>query len=159
LAGRTVVPGFIDTHGHIGLFGLETLAVSLVGARSIPEIQQPIASRARETPPGEWIVTLPVGDPPYFFNVPNILQENRFPNRWDLDPVSPYHPVYITAPTNRVPNSAVLNSQALHLAGITKDTPQPEHIEIVKDLTQASRQESCAAPCSRFTTRIPSLWH
>ena len=132
LAGRTVVPGFIDTHGHIGLFGLETLAVSLAGTRSIAEIQQRIASRARETPPGQWIVTLPVGDPPYFFNVPNILQENRFPNRWDLDPVSPDHPVYITAPTNRVPNSAVLNSQALHLAGITKDTPQPEHIEIVK---------------------------
>ena len=133
VAGRTVVPGFIDTHGHIGLFGLETLAVSLAGTRSIAEIQQRIAHRVQETPPGEWIVTTPVGDPPYFFNVPNIVQENRFPTRWDLDSVAPNHPVYITAPTNRVPNSAVLNSQALRLAGITKDTPQPEQIEIVKD--------------------------
>ncbi len=98
LEGRTVVPGFIDTHGHIGLFGLETLAVSLAGTRSIPEIQQRIASRARETPLGQWIVTLPVGDPPYFFNVPHILQENRFPHRWDLDPVSPDHPVLYYCP-------------------------------------------------------------
>jgi predicted amidohydrolase YtcJ len=80
-------------------------------------------------------MTLPVGDPPYFFNVPDVLQEKRFPTRWDLDPVSPAHPVYITAPTNRVPNSAVLNSFALRLAGITKDTPQPDGIEVVKDPT------------------------
>jgi predicted amidohydrolase YtcJ len=133
LAGRTVVPGFIDTHGHIGLFGLETHWVSLAGARSLVEIQQRIATRVRKTPPGQWIITLPVGDPPFFFNVPAVLQEKRFPTRWDLDAVAPAHPVYITAPTNRVPNSAVLNSVALRLAGITRETPQPDGIEIVKD--------------------------
>lgn len=133
LAGKTVVPGFIDTHGHIGLFGLETRWVSLAGAHSIAEIQQRIAARIRETPPGEWVVTLPVGDPPYFFDVPNVLAEKRFPTRWDLDAVAPQHPVYITAPTNRVPNSAILNSVALRLAEISANTPQPDGIEIVKD--------------------------
>lgn len=135
LSGKTVVPGFIDTHGHIGLFGLETGCVSLAGAYSLAAIQQRIAVRVRETPSGQWIVTLPVGDPPYFFNVPSVLQEGRFPTRWDLDPISPAHPVYITAPTNRVPNSAILNSVALRLAGVTKDTQQPDGIEIVKNPT------------------------
>ena len=53
LRGRTLMPGFVDTHGHIALFGLETLCVSLAGASSIAEIQQRIARRAAETPPGQ----------------------------------------------------------------------------------------------------------
>jgi predicted amidohydrolase YtcJ len=134
LAGKTVLPGFIDTHGHIGLFGIETLWVSLAGATSIDEIRRRIAARVGQTPPGEWVVTTPVGDPPWFFRVPEVLNEHRFPNRWDLDAVSAQHPVYITAPTNRVPNTAILNSRALELAGINRETPRDyEGIEVVRD--------------------------
>src|SRR5262245_53312586 len=43
LRGKTLLPGFIDTHGHIGLFGLETRCVSLAGAYSLATIQQRIA--------------------------------------------------------------------------------------------------------------------
>jgi predicted amidohydrolase YtcJ len=134
LAGKTILPGFIDTHGHIGLFGIETLWVSLAGADSIDEIRRRIAARVNETPPGTWIITTPVGDPPWFFGVPKNLEERRFPNRWDLDSVSPDHPVYITAPTNRVPNTAILNSYALKLARIGRDTPREyEGIEVDKN--------------------------
>ncbi|MBI4538666.1 MAG: amidohydrolase [Gemmatimonadetes bacterium] len=134
LGGRTVTPGFIDTHGHIGLFGLMTLWVSLTGARSIAEIRQRIVERVKATPKGDWVVTTPVGDEPYFFEVPNVLAERRFPNRWDLDPISPDNPVYITAPTNRVPNTAILNSRALALAGIERSTAADlEGVEVVKD--------------------------
>jgi predicted amidohydrolase YtcJ len=134
LGGRTLMPGFVDTHGHIALFGLETLMVSLAGAKSIGEIVNRIAKRAAETPPGQWILTTPVGDPPYFLDTPNGLAERRFPNRDDLDRASTKHPIYVTAPTNRVPNSAVLNSMALRLAGIDETTPRKfEGIEVEKD--------------------------
>jgi predicted amidohydrolase YtcJ len=134
LAARTLMPGFVDTHGHIALFGLETLMVSLAGAKSIAEIQERIGRRAAETPPGQWVVTTPVGDPPYFLDTPNGLAERRFPNRHDLDRASTKHPIYVTAPTNRVPNSAVLNSAALALAGIDRSTPRDfEGIEVEKD--------------------------
>jgi predicted amidohydrolase YtcJ len=134
LKGRTVTPGFIDTHGHIGLFGLMSLWVSLHGARSIAEIRDRVGERAAATPKGDWIVTAPVGDEPYFFDVPNTLDEKRFPNRWDLDAVAPEHPVYITAPTNRVPNTAILSSRALELAGIDRSSPSDlEGVEVVKD--------------------------
>jgi len=96
LGGRTLMPGFVDTHGHIALFGLETLWVSLAGATSIAEIQKRIARRTAETPPGQWIVTTPVGDPPYYLGTPNSLAERRFPNRHDLDLVSTKHPIYVT---------------------------------------------------------------
>jgi predicted amidohydrolase YtcJ len=122
LAGRTVTPGFIDVHGHIALFGIEKLFVDLSGARTIDEICRRIGERAQATPAGTPILTTPVGDPPYFFDAPKILEEQRWPTRWELDAVAPEHPVYITAPTNRVPNAAVFNSLALQLGGITKDT-------------------------------------
>ena len=122
LQGRSVLPGFIDLHGHIGLFGFEKHFLQLDGARSIDEICSRIRERASATPDDLPIVTTPVGDHPYFFGVPDILAEGRFPNRWELDRAAPNHPVYITAPTNRVPNAAVFNSRALALAGIGKET-------------------------------------
>jgi predicted amidohydrolase YtcJ len=122
LQGRSVLPGFIDLHGHIGLFGLEKHFLELDGAGSVEEICARIAERAAATPAGLPILTTPVGDHPYFFGVPDVLAEARFPNRWDLDGAAPDHPVYITAPTNRVPNSAVFNSRALEIAGITRHT-------------------------------------
>jgi predicted amidohydrolase YtcJ len=122
LAGKTVMPGFIDTHGHIALFGLDMLMVDLNGAMSVSEICERISARAAETPAGEPILTTPMGEHPYFFEIPQRLAEGRVPTRYELDEAAPDHPVYITAPGNRVPNIAVFNSRALELAGLTKDS-------------------------------------
>ncbi|MEK6438972.1 amidohydrolase [Pseudonocardia sp. T1-2H] len=136
LDGGTVIPGIIDPHAHIGLFGMEEHFVKLDGARSVREICDRIRERARQLPAGTVIVTTPVGDHPYFFNVPGILEEGRFPTRQELDEAAPDHPVYITAPTNRIPNSAVFNSLAFKLAGITADSVppgNPNRVQIRKD--------------------------
>lgn len=131
LAGRTLMPGFIDTHGHIALFGLDLLKVQLEGAVTRQEVLARIAERVRKTPPGSWVVAMPVGDPPYFLNAPALRAAGAVPSRAELDAIAPAHPVYIQAPTNRVPNFAVLNSAAMRAAGITRDT----------DVSQCSRVE------------------
>ncbi|GEL17203.1 amidohydrolase [Pseudonocardia asaccharolytica] len=134
--GATVIPGIIDPHGHIGTFGMEKHFVDLNGARSVREICARIRERAQQVPAGTVIVTTPVGDGPYFFNVPGALEEGRFPTRRELDEAAPEHPVYITAPTNRIPNSAVFNSLAFELAGITADSVpagNPNRVQIRKD--------------------------
>ncbi|MFD9719289.1 amidohydrolase [Streptomyces sp. NPDC059076] len=118
LGGLTVLPGFIDTHGHLGLFGQEKHWVNLDGAGSVTEICERIARAAATTPVGDTIIATPVGDHPYFFRVPECLAEGRFPTRQELDKAAPDHPVYITAPTNRVPNSALFNTRALRAAGL-----------------------------------------
>ncbi len=95
LAGRTVMPGLIDGHAHMDREGLKDVYPSLGRVRSIRDIQDRIADLARTAKPGEWIVTMPIGDAPYYWDVPDILAEKRWPTRHDLDAAAPNNPVFI----------------------------------------------------------------
>ena len=139
-SGSAVIPGLIDAHAHMDREGLKDVYPSLEGARSIDDILQMIDSLVRETETGEWIVTMPVGDPPSYFDVPNNLKEKRFPTRYDLDRVAPDNPVYIRSIwgfwRHSLPLVSIANSKALELAGVTRDTAAPcDSIEIEKDPT------------------------
>ncbi len=138
--GRLVVPGLIDGHAHMDREGLKDRLPSLAGCRSIADILERISALARTAPKGEWIVTMPVGEPPFYEGVPQNLREGRFPNRHELDSVAPDHPVYIRAIwghwRNTLPLISVANTRALELAGITRNTmPPAPSIQIDKDLS------------------------
>ena len=138
LGGRAVMPGLIDAHAHMDREGLKSICPSLAGARSIDDVLQRIEALARESAPGAWIVTMPLGDPPYYSDVPKNLAEGRFPTRWELDRVAPRNPVYIRAIwgywRHTLPLVSIANSEALRLAGITRETVPPwEGVTIEKD--------------------------
>ena len=138
LAGRTAIPGLIDGHAHMDREGLKLQLPSLEGATSIDDVLERIAALARDAAPGEWIVTMPIGDPPYYSGVPGNLREGRVPTRGELDKVAPDNPVYIRAIwghwRNTLPLVSIANSSALRLAGITRDTiPPAATIQIDKD--------------------------
>lgn len=140
LKGKTVVPGFIDGHAHMDREGLKFIPVSLDGAHSIDGILGIIATQVKSKKPGEWIVTMPMGDYPYYGVRATFLKEGRFPTKDDLDKVAPNNPVYIKGPwyywTGIEPIISIANSAALKLAGITKDTKPPHPgLIIVKDET------------------------
>lgn len=140
LEGRTVVPGLIDGHAHMDREGIKFIHPSLTGARSIDDILSVIEREVARKNPGEWIITMPVGDYPYYADVPGILAEERYPNRRDLDRVSPDNPVYIRGIwyfwRAEPPIVSIANSRALELAGITRDTVPPyPGLEIEKDET------------------------
>ena len=129
LQGRTVIPGIIDIHAHMDREGLKRIDPSLEKATSISEILGIIEQQVAQKRPGEWVVTMPVGAPPNYADVPASLLEGRFPNRWDLDTVSPNNPVYIRGiwtPWNVPPSVAIANSLALQLAGIDHNTQAPD---------------------------------
>jgi len=138
LRGRAVIPGLIDGHAHMDREGLKSVFPSLGKVRSIHDIQDRIADLARHAKPGEWIVTMPIGDPPFFLNVPDILAEKRWPNRHDLDAAARHNPVLIrciwgfwrTTP----PLVTCVNTEALRRAAIDRNTlsPDPELV-IEKD--------------------------
>ena len=90
LEGKTVIPGFIDSHFHLDLVADERMFVPLEGAKSIKGIVKRIEKATKKAKRGEWIRTASVSS---FIGLE--LEDKRKPNRWDLDPVSPNNPVYI----------------------------------------------------------------
>lgn len=136
LQGKAVVPGLIDGHAHLDREGLKTIFPALGRVRCIADIQARIAELAAQAEPGAWIVTMPIGDPPTYFDVPGILAEGRFPNRHDLDKVAPDHPVYIRSIwgywRHTAPLVSIANSKALELAGIDRHTASPSALVTIE---------------------------
>ncbi len=93
--GRAIIPGLMDGHAHLDREGLKSVYPSLAGCASIGDILERIEKLVADAEPGDWIVTMPIGEPPYYFGVPGNLAEKRFPTRHELDSVSPDNPVYI----------------------------------------------------------------
>lgn len=133
----TVIPGFNDTHAHMDSLGMKTFRPSLSGARSIRDVLKIIGRLADDKPKGEWIVTMPLGEPPYYWNAPQTLAEGRMPTRQELDRVAPDHPVMISSPSGywgQPPCYMALNSLALKLNGIDRTRrPRASGIEIERD--------------------------
>ncbi|MFT4118791.1 amidohydrolase [Bradyrhizobium sp.] len=132
-----VIPGFNDSHAHMDTEGLREHFPSLSGARSIDDVLTRISALARQTAPGQWIVTMPVGEQPFYYDGPLTLAEKRMPNRAELDRAAPDHPVCILPPSSYwglIPCHAAVNSRALSILGITGATkPRIKGIEVLHD--------------------------
>jgi predicted amidohydrolase YtcJ len=122
LNGKTVVPGFIDTHIHVLDFGRFLTWVDLRDVKSIKEMQSSLRAHMQKTPKGKWIIG-------HGWNQ-NCFGEKRLPTRFDLDVVSPANPVIFYHQNGQV---CVVNSKALELAGVTKQTNAPRGGTIDKD--------------------------
>src|ERR1700758_4229908 len=120
LHGQFALPGFNDAHAHLAAGAYVKLEVDLRGTKSVEEFQQKIRARLKEFGPGEWIIA-PGWDH-------TLWPGKEFPSRQDLDAISTEHPIFCQRVDGHV---AVVNSQALKIAGITRETPDPPggHIE------------------------------
>jgi predicted amidohydrolase YtcJ len=118
--GLTVTPGFIDSHSH-PILPWESYGVN-VNLRRISDVQDVLAKKAAETPPGEWILGFMYDDTKF--------EEERALNLRDLDEAVPNHPVYIA---HRGGHTIVVNSMAFELAGISMDTPDPTGGKFYRD--------------------------
>ena len=96
--------------------------MQLLGSRTVADVQNAIAERVARTEPGKWVMASSGWHE-------SILDEGRMPTRHELDRVSPDNPVFIP----RGGHVITVNSKALELAGITKDTPNPDGGVIVRD--------------------------
>lgn len=122
--GRTVIPGINETHVHPMEVAKEEPLLPFRQLGSMAEIQEWVRQRAKMLPPGEW-VRLPRVDV-------TRVRERRLPTREDLDVAAPERPVaFVWEYANR--HLQVLNSAALKVAGITRDSLPPSKGKIVKD--------------------------
>lgn len=110
----TIVPGLIDTHNHMHWTGIQSRLVNLAAARSIHDLLQAIREWAAANPQAPWVVS---GSG---WHIDSLL-EQRYPTRQEIDSVCRDRPVYLP----RVGHAAVVNTLALKLAGLGKETPDP----------------------------------
>lgn len=129
LAGRTLMPGLIDGHAHLDREGLKSLLPSVSGCRSVRELVERLRILASATPPGAWVVTMPLGEPPEYRWSAAMFEEGRLPNRHDLDRASRRHPILIRCAwgywSGQLPLLSIANSAALALAGVRRGGGSP----------------------------------
>jgi len=124
LQGRTLVPGFIDAHGHVMMGGMQALSANLLAppdgnVRDIASLQQTLRDWMRANEAAVKKVNLVVG-----FGYDNsTLAEQRHPTRDDLDQVSTEIPIMLLHQSGHL---GAFNSKALEVGGITAQSADPE---------------------------------
>ena len=122
LAGKTVVPGLIDTHAHFKAAGLSEYVVTMGRAKTVAEALDAIKTFTAKKKPGEWIVG-------GAWHPPSQLAEKRYLTRQEIDSVAPNNPVYLRT----VGHFSMANSLGLQKAGVDKSTPNPSGGSFEKD--------------------------
>jgi len=122
LAGKTVTPGFTDSHCHIFEIGEREITLNLEGTNTREDFLAKVKERVAQTERDKWITGR--GWIETFWRPP------QFPTRADLDKIAPDNPVFLTRADG---HAAVANSAALTIANIVRDTPKPFGGEILKD--------------------------
>ncbi len=123
LAGRTMIPGFVDAHGHVFMIGIQALSANLLPApdgtvNDIPALQEVMRAYLAANPDRVARAGLLMG----FGYDDAQLAEERHPTRDDLDAISTEIPIYILHQSGHL---GVANSKALEIARITADSPDP----------------------------------
>lgn len=120
--GKTMLPGLIDAHGHVMGLGFQQLNVNLAGIPTLEETLEKIKEYSDENPELEWIQGRGWNQ--------TLWPQNEFPTAKDIDKVVSDRPVWLS----RVDGHAGWgNTLALRLAGVSKDTPDPQGGKIVRD--------------------------
>lgn len=124
LEGKSLLPGFVDSHLHLTLYGTNKLGISCKEPHitSIENILEDLKEKAKQTPKGQWIRA-------WGFNETKII-EQRYPTRWELDVISTEHPIMIIRTCAHI---SIVNSKALELGGMNELTADPEGGKIIRD--------------------------
>jgi predicted amidohydrolase YtcJ len=122
LHGATVLPGIIDSHTHLMELGKSLLQLNLKDVPSDKEVVERVKQRVASAAPGEWVLGWGWDEGKWAAHYP----DNRA-----LSAVSPNNPVYLVGLHTF---AAWANKRALEVAGINKNTADPENGKILRDL-------------------------
>lgn len=114
LGGKTLLPGFIDTHGHFVYFGKNLVDADLFGCSDVPDLLARMKQQAARAPADGWIVG--------FGYQPRQMKDGRTPTIEELDGVAADRPVMIVDSSGHL---GAGNAKLFAICGIGADTPDP----------------------------------
>lgn len=129
LEGKTLTPGFIEGHGHLMGIGKNLINLNLLNTKSYDEIIEMVKAKVDEVEDGEWILGRGWHQDKWFVLPENMI--DGFPSHNKLSEISPNNPVVLSHASG---HAVLANAKAMELAGIDKETPDPEGGTIFKDL-------------------------
>ena len=121
LGGRTLLPGFIDAHGHMVYYGKNLADASLRGVADIPELVRRMQAHLAQAPGEGWIVGMGYD--------PLKMPEKRHPTAAELDAISPDRPVLVVHASG---HGGSMNHAMMRALGIDEKTPDPQGGEYVR---------------------------
>ncbi len=137
--GRTVVPGFNDSHLHLQMVGANLRSVNLHGAKGIDDIIARVRAFMDKHCPAPGTLIHGFG-----WNQDLFEGSNRLPDRRDLDRITTQYPVVLDRTCGHI---AAANSKAIEIAGLTKDSQPPAGGAFDRDeageLTGVFRENGC----------------
>lgn len=124
LQGKSLLPGFIDAHLHITIYGTNKLGVDCkaMGIQSIAELLDALKEQANKTAIGGWVRACGFDE--------NLMMEKRYPTLAELDEISTNHPIFVM---RTCAHHSVVNSCAMGIAQYDRDTPDPQGGRIDRD--------------------------
>jgi predicted amidohydrolase YtcJ len=128
LRGRLAIPGFIEGHGHFMALGASKMSLNLRDVKNWDQIVAMVAAAAHEAKPGAWIIGR--GWHQAKWDPPPSPSVQGFPLHDQLSKVSPNNPVWLTHASG---HAGFANAEAMRIAGVDKNTPNPPGGEILKD--------------------------
>ena len=124
LRGRTVTPGLVDSHYHVIYYGMQFwpgfVNIRVPAVQSKSDLLRIVGDKAQQLKKGEWISA----------NQGFHIKPDETLDRWDLDRVAPDNPAYLRHGSGQY---AVVNTAALNIAGIDRNTPDPVSSKIMHD--------------------------
>lgn len=143
LNGQLVLPGLTDAHIHFTWYALSLRTIDLFEVPSLAEMQARVKAAAQQSAPDRWLRGRGWNH--------NLWPGRQLPTRWDLDQVSPHHPLFLSEKSG---HAAIANSLALQLAGLTDATPNPPGGELVRDGTGRLTGVLLEGPAINLVARV-----
>jgi predicted amidohydrolase YtcJ len=128
LNGQLAIPGFIEGHGHFTGIGNAKLGLELMNTTSWEQIVAMVAQAVEKARPGQWIVGRGWHQEKWTSTPAGAVE--GFPTHETLSRISPNNPVILTHASG---HASFANAKAMELSGLTRDTPNPNGGEILKD--------------------------
>jgi len=115
LEGKTILPGIIDSHVHVRELGMDSIKANLVGVENVAQIVERLQSHYPNPAKGEWLIGQGWDE--------GVFASTGYPDRSALDEAFPDNPIKLESLHGF---GGFYNGAALKIAGIDKNTPEPE---------------------------------